>query len=150
MFIGRYYHRLEEKGRLSLPKSFREAGSDWIVTRGLDGGLFLYRPETFQRQLQELSERTFTKKRHRDFIRFLVNDARSVSIDKQGRVLLPDYLTEFAGLTKEVVIVGSFEYIEIWDTEKYHHYLDEVESKAEEIAEGIDNPSHEEASSIAE
>lgn len=137
MFIGRYYHRLEDKGRVSLPKTFRETGSDWIITRGLDGGLFLFRPETFEQQVQELSERTFTKKRNRDFIRFMVNDARLVSIDKQGRVLLPDYLTTFAKLTKEVVIVGSFNYIEIWDQQTYHTYLDTLESSATDIAEEI-------------
>lgn len=137
MFIGRYYHRLEDKGRVSLPKTFRETGSDWIITRGLDGGLFLFRPETFEQQVQELSERTFTKKRNRDFIRYMVNDARLVSIDKQGRVLLPDYLTTFAKLTKEVVIVGSFNYIEIWDQQTYHSYLDTLESSATNIAEEI-------------
>ena len=138
MFIGRYYHRLEEKGRVSLPKAFRETGSDWIITRGLDGGLFLFKPETFEKQVQELSERTFTKKRHRDFVRYLVNDARQVSIDKQGRVLLPDYLTQFANLTKEVVIVGSYQYIEIWDQETYHTYLDTLEESAEKLAEEIE------------
>lgn len=138
MFIGRYYHRLEDKGRVSLPKAFREAGSDWIITRGLDGGLFLFKPETFEKQVQELSERTFTKKRHRDFVRYLVNDARQVSVDKQGRVLLPDYLTQFAKLTKEVVIVGSYQYIEIWDQATYHAYLDTLEESAEQLAEEIE------------
>lgn len=137
MFIGRYYHRLEDKGRVSLPKTFRETGSDWIITRGLDGGLFLFRPETFTQQVQELTERTFTKKRNRDFIRYMVNDARMVSLDKQGRVLLPDYLTTFARITKEVVIVGSFNYIEIWDQPTYHTYLDTLETRVEDIAENI-------------
>jgi len=138
MFIGRYYHRLEDKGRVSLPKVFREAGSDWIITRGLDGGLFLFRPETFQKQVQELSERTFTKKINRDFIRYMVNDARLISLDKQGRVLLPDYLTEFAHITKDIVVVGSFEYIEMWDQTTYHTYLDTLEKSAENIAEQIE------------
>jgi MraZ protein len=138
MFIGRYYHRLEEKNRLSLPKTFRETGSDWIVTRGLDGGLFLFKPETFNHQIQELSERTFTKKQHRDFIRYMVNDARAVTTDKQGRVLLPDYLTEFAHLSKEVVVIGSFQYIEIWDQNRYHSYLDSLEKSGEDLAENID------------
>jgi MraZ protein len=139
MFIGRYYHRLEEKGRLSLPKTFREKSSDWIVTRGLDGGLFLFKPETFESKIAELSERTFTKKRHRDFVRYLVNDARHVSVDKQGRVLLPDYLTTFAQLNKEVVVVGSYQYIEIWDQEKYHTYLDTLEKNGENLAEEIED-----------
>ncbi len=138
MFIGRYYHRLEDKGRVSLPKVFREVGSDWIITRGLDGGLFLFRPETFEKQVQELSERTFTKKINRDFMRYMVNDARLVTLDKQGRVLLPEYLTTFAHLTKEVVVVGSFQYIELWDQNRYHKYLDTLENSAEQIAEQIE------------
>ena len=139
MFIGRYYHRLEDRGRVSLPKSFRETNSDWIVTRGLDGGLFLFRPETFEKQVQELSERTFTKKRHRDFIRYLVNDARHVSVDGQGRVLLPDYLIQFAKLKKDIVIVGSYQYLEMWDLERYHSYLDELEKSGEAIAENLES-----------
>lgn len=135
MFIGRYYHRLEEKGRLSLPKNFREKSSNWVVTRGLDGGLFLFKPETFEDQVAELTERTFTKKQHRDFIRYLVNDARQVSVDKQGRVSLPEYLATFAELKKEVVVVGSFNYIELWDQEKYHTYLNTLEKQGEELAE---------------
>ena len=138
MFIGRYYHRLEDKGRVSLPKVFREVGSDWIITRGLDGGLFLFRPETFEKQVQELSERTFTKKINRDFMRYMVNDARLVTLDKQARVLLPEYLTTFAHLTKEVVVVGSFQYIELWDQNRYHKYLDTLENSAEQIAEQIE------------
>lgn len=139
MFIGRYYHRLEEKGRVLIPKTFRADSKQWIVTRGLDGGIFLFRPETFTKQVEELSERTFTKKRHRDFIRYLVNDARSVSPDKLGRVLLPDYLIKFADLKREVVIVGSFEYLEVWDQERYHHYLDSLEKNGEELAESLIN-----------
>lgn len=139
MFIGRYYHRLEEKGRLSLPKVFREKSSDWIITRGLDGGLFLFKPDTFESQVAELAERTFTKKRHRDFVRYLVNDARQLQIDKLGRVSLPDYLTTFAKLQKEVVIVGSYSYIEIWDQTTYHSYLDTLEKSAVDIAEAIDD-----------
>ncbi len=139
MFIGRYYHTLEEKGRVSLPKKFRQAEASWVITRGLDGGLFLFPEKSFQKNLTELSNRTFTKKRDRDFIRYMTNDAYEVSADKNGRVLLPKYLTQFADLTKEVVIIGSFQYIEIWDVDKYHTYLDELEKNGETITEGIEN-----------
>lgn len=137
MFIGKYYHSLEENNRLSLPKKFRNVETDWIVTRGLDGGLFLLRAENFEQELQKISQRTFTKKAHRDFIRLMTNEAQEVSADKNGRVSLPEYLVDFAQLKKEVVIVGSYDQIEIWDRDNYHQYLTQLEENAAEIAEGI-------------
>lgn len=138
MFIGRYYHTLEQNGRLALPKNFRKDSSTWIVTRGLDGGLFMFVPETFEKQLSELSERTFTKKRNRDFIRLMVNNAEEVEHDALGRVVLPKYLTEQAALKKNVVISGSYSYLEIWDRDRYHAYLDNLEPQLEEIAEQLE------------
>lgn len=138
MFIGRYYHKLEEKGRISLPKDLRSNNQSWIVTRGLDGGLFLFLAENFVAELEKLALKTFTKKKDRDFIRYMTNDAYQLEVDKNGRVLLPDYLKNFAHIQKEVVIVGSFNKIEIWDRDKYHQYLDQLEDQAEEIAESLD------------
>jgi MraZ protein len=137
MFIGRYYHNLEENGRLSLPKSFREQCQNWIVTRGLDGGLFLFTQDNFQEQVAKLSQKSFTQKKNRDFVRYMVNDARLVSVDKLGRLQLPDSLITFGSLTKEVVITGSYEYIEIWDQQKYHSYLDLIEKNGEALAEAV-------------
>ena len=138
MFIGRYYHTLEEKGRISLPKKFREQENHWVITRGLDGGLFLFRQEEFLERMTELQDRSFTKKHHRDFIRLMANDAQEVSVDRNGRVQLPEYLIQAAGLTKQVVIVGSFSRVEIWDQERYHTYLAEIEPQAETIAESLE------------
>lgn len=137
MFIGRYYHTLEANGRLSLPKTFREQAEQWIVTRGLDGGLFVFKQTDFENQLRELNERTFTMKSNRDFIRLMTNEAQSVTADMNGRVQLPEYLIEFAGLNKNLVIVGSYGWLEIWDREKYHAYLDQLEANAETIAENL-------------
>lgn len=139
MYIGRYYHRLENNGRLSLPKAFRHRSSSWIVTRGLDGGLFLFEPDTFSARIGELNERTLTQKKNRDFTRLMVNDAVTVTPDSLGRVLLPEYLISLAELQKEVVIVGSYSFIEIWQREKYHHYLNSIAAHAEEIAESIEH-----------
>ena len=137
MFIGRYYHTLEENNRVSLPKKFREIETNWIVTRGLDGGLFLFRAQNFNQEIKKLSERTFTKKAHRDFIRLMTNDAQEVAADNNGRVSLPEYLIEFAQLKKQLIIVGSYEWVEIWDRALYHQYLAQIESQAEKIAEGL-------------
>lgn len=137
MFIGRYYHTIEEKGRVSLPKSFREREKQWVITRGLDGGLFLFPQTTFETQVQTLDQLGFTKKVHRDIVRLLTNDAEAVTVDPQGRVTIPDHLRATAQLTKQVVIVGSYQRIELWDVEKYHQYLDGIATQAEVIAEQI-------------
>lgn len=137
MFIGKYYHSLEENGRVSLPKEFRDQEKDWIITRGLDGGLFLFRALTYQNELKKLSERSFTTKAHRDFIRFMANEAKQITADLNGRVLLPDYLIKYAKLTKQLVVVGSYQWIEIWDRKEYHSYLETLENQATQLAEKL-------------
>ncbi len=138
MFIGRYYHTLEENGRVSLPKTFRDQEQNWIVTRGLDGGLFLFRQADFETKIQELADRTFTLKSNRDFIRLMTNEAQAITADANGRVQLPEYLIEFAQLTKDLVITGSYGWIEIWDRQAYHAYVDQIEDQAEAIAEQLE------------
>lgn len=138
MFIGKYYHTLESKGRVSLPKTFRNDHQEWIVTRGLDGGLFLLPEETFITEVKQLSQRPFTKKRHRDFIRLMTNEAQQVSPDSNGRIQLPEYLIEQAHLQKSIVLVGSMSRVEIWDRDRYHQYIDNLEQDAAQIAESID------------
>lgn len=137
MFIGRYYHTLETKNRLSLPKAFREQESHWIITRGLDGGLMGFKQADFETQLRELNERTFTLKHNRDFIRLMSNDATAVEVDDNGRVQLPEYLIKLANLQKQVVVAGSFNWIEIWDMDLYHSYLEKLEPEAAAISEQI-------------
>ncbi len=137
MFIGRYYHTLEAHGRVSLPRTFRDQQNSWIVTRGLDGGLFVFKQEDFETQIRELAERTFTSKSNRDFIRLMTNEAHQLTTDDNGRVQLPEYLIEFAHLAKDLVIVGSYNWIEIWDRETYHQYISQVEAQGEILAETI-------------
>ena len=139
MFVGKFYHSLEEKGRISLPKKFRRESDSWIVTRGLDGGLFIFKEEDFEKEIAKFESRTFTKKNNRDFVRLMTNEAKIVTPDKNGRVQLPEYLNTFAHITKDVVIVGSYSYIEIWDRDTYHTYLETLESNAEDIAESLDD-----------
>ncbi len=138
MLIGRYYHTIEEQGRVSLPKKFREASTEWIITRGLDGGVFLFIKNQFEAEMAKLQERAFTKKVNRDLVRLMSNDAHEVEIDANGRILIPDHLRRSALLHKDVVIVGSFKRIEIWDVEKYHEYIDQLEKNAEDIAEQVE------------
>lgn len=139
MLIGKYYHRLESQQRVSLPKKFREETTTWIVTRGLDGCLFLFKPETFQQEVAEIANRSLTKKTNRDLVRLMTNEAEELVTDKNGRVRLPEYLITFAHLTKEVVIVGSLSRIEIWDQTTYHTYVSQLEPLAESIAESVND-----------
>lgn len=138
MLIGKYYHHLEANGRLSLPAKFREVNKEWIVTRGLDGCLFLLQESNFKKELEKIAQSTFTKKANRDLLRLMTNEAKELTADENGRVNLPNYLIEFAKLKKSVVIVGSLDHLEIWDQDKYHHYIDLIEDQAESIAESID------------
>lgn len=138
MFIGKFYHRLEAQNRLSLPKKFREASESWIITRGLDGCLFLFKPADFTAQLQLITERSLTKKTNRDLVRLMANEATEVTPDQNGRIHLPEYLTDFAHLSESVVVVGSLQRIELWDQATYHAYIEQIESNATEIAEEVE------------
>lgn len=137
MLIGKYYHHLEANGRLSLPAKFREINKEWIVTRGLDGCLFLLQESNFKKELEKIAQSTFTKKANRDLIRLMTNEAKELNADESGRVNLPDYLIDFAKLKKNVVIVGNLDHLEVWDQDKYHNYIDQIEGQAESIAESI-------------
>lgn len=139
MLIGKYYHHLEEKGRLSLPAKFREVSKQWIVTRGLDGCLFLLQESNFQKELEKIAQSSFTKKANRDLVRLMTNEAKELETDENGRVNLPDYLIKFANLQKNVVVVGSLDHLEIWDQDKYHSYIEQIEDEAESLAESINN-----------
>jgi MraZ protein len=138
MFIGRYYHRLEGKGRLSFPKAFRDYHEQWVVTRGIEQGLLVFGASQFQAQLEKLQARTLTNKDHRDFIRLLSNAAHQVEVDKLGRINLPEHLITFAKLTKEVVVVGSYDFVEIWDQTQYHQYEESIAGHAQQLAATLD------------
>jgi MraZ protein len=140
MFYGRYYHTLDEKGRVSLPKNFREQADRWIVTRGLDGGLFIVPSTQFATQLQEIEHLALTKKANRDVIRFFTNDALEVIPDRLGRIGIPEYLRAAAQLTKNLVVVGSLQRVEIWSVDRYHTYLDDIAAHAESLAEQVVTP----------
>jgi MraZ protein len=138
MFIGSYYNKLEEKGRITLPKEFRQEGSDFVITRGLDGGLLLFKQADFQEELDKLTALSYLKSDHRQLIRFLAGSATTVTPDKLGRINLPPFLVESAGLQKNVVLVGAATRVEIWDQDNYHRLLDNLTSQATVIAERVE------------
>jgi MraZ protein len=140
MFIGQYDHHLEEKGRLSIPKKFRsqlEEGA--VISQGLDGCLFLYPKLAWEKLIGKLSELPLTQTDARSFTRSLSFGASEVEIDRLGRILLPEYLRNFASITSDCVIAGAVERVEIWDKAKFTKYTQSINSRAEEIAEKLSN-----------
>jgi MraZ protein len=120
MFMGEYNHTIDAKGRLIIPSKFREQlGDEFVVTKGLDGCLFVYDNEEWQTFEQTLKGLPLTSKDARQFVRFFLAGAASVEVDKQGRILLPANLREFAGLDKDTVLAGVGSRIEVWSKERY-------------------------------
>lgn len=120
MFMGEYSHSIDEKGRLIIPSKFRfELGETFVLTRGLDGCLCVYPQAEWNILESKLRALPLTNKNARTITRFLVSGAASCELDKQGRILVPAALREYAGLEKEVVVTGNLERIEIWDKAKW-------------------------------
>jgi len=136
MFTGRYYHSIEAKGRLAIPKTFREElGSGGVITWGLDGCLFLFPASYWQKFSEKLASLSLTNPSARNLTRLLVQSAQDLDLDHQGRTLIPDYLRQQANLKKQVVVAGSLTRIEIWDRETYHQHLDLIAQKINEGGE---------------
>ena len=138
MFKGEYNHTIDEKGRLIIPAKFREElGSEFVITRGLDGCLFGYNNtewEVFEGKLRALPT---TNKDARAFQRYMLSGAASVEVDKQGRILIPQNLRTFAGLEKDVVLIGVAGRIEIWNKDIYEKAtaIDDMEEIAEKMSD---------------
>ncbi|TSC95851.1 MAG: MraZ protein [Parcubacteria group bacterium Athens1014_10] len=138
MFIGEYHHNIDEKGRLAVPIKFRnqlEKGA--VVTKGLDNCLFLYTQSEWEKLADKLAKLPINKSNSRGFARFMLAGAMDIEIDKQGRVILPDYLRKFAGIKKKAVIAGLYNRLEIWDEEKWEKYKQGAEEESENIAETL-------------
>ena len=137
MFMGEYNHTIDAKGRLIMPSKFREAlGEEFVVTKGLDGCLFVYDNDAWQEFEGNLAKLP-PSKQSRQLVRFFSAGAASLEVDKQGRVLIPANLREFAGLVKDVVLIGVAGRVEIWDKEKYDETAsyDDMEEIAEQMAD---------------
>lgn len=138
MLIGEYHHSLDTKGRLSVPAKFRsELGSSAIVTKGLDGCLFLYPKGEWEMMAQKLAKLPVSSSSARAFSRQMLSGAMEVEIDKLGRVLLPSYLRTFAQLNGEAVLSGVFNRIEIWDKKAWTDYSAQAEASSTENAEKL-------------
>ncbi|HKM43709.1 MAG TPA: division/cell wall cluster transcriptional repressor MraZ [Limnochordia bacterium] len=138
MFMGEYQHGLDTKGRLIIPAKFRqELGAGAVITRGLDNCLFLFPREEWAILEEKLKALPLTKHDARQFVRFLFSGATECEMDKQGRIILPPNLREFASIDKDAVVIGVSSRVEIWSKERWQSYVDVAEDSFEEIAENI-------------
>lgn len=139
MFMGQYEHSIDAKGRIIIPAKYREdLGESFVVTRGLDGCLFLYPQmewQNFVEKLQGLPSNQNTRKMQRQFL----SKAMEVALDKQGRILIPSLLREIAALEKEVVFVGMMNRVEVWDKDRLNQQeLQEDEEALEATMDELD------------
>ncbi len=143
MFMGEYNHTIDAKGRLIVPSKFRETlGDTFVVTKGLDGCLFVYDNEEWSIFEEKLKSLPITNKEARQFVRFFLAGAAEVEVDKQGRILVPNVLREFAELNKDVVLIGVASRIEIWSKERFngmaaYEDMDEIAEHMAELGLGI-------------
>ncbi|MFA4854473.1 MAG: division/cell wall cluster transcriptional repressor MraZ [Candidatus Omnitrophota bacterium] len=142
MFYGEFQHSIDRKGRLILPAKFREVAKNqfvdkFFVTRGLDKCLFMFSEEEWRSQENKFKTMSFTKQQSRTFNRLLFSGACELVFDKQGRVLLPQYLKDFAEIKKDVMIVGVSNRIEIWAQDKWNDFYANSRQSFEEIAEKL-------------
>lgn len=140
MFIGEYGHAIDAKNRIILPSKFREGlGESCIMTKGLDGCLYVYPRDEWAILEEKLKSLPLTSKDARAFVRFFFSGANEMTFDKQGRTLIPQNLMQYAGIVKEVVSIGVSNRIEIWSKEKWNSYtesdinMDEIGEKMSEL-----------------
>ena len=136
MFMGDYNHTIDAKGRLIIPSRFRELlGEEFVLTRGLEGCLSIYPMDEWVAFEEKLRALPLTYKDARTFSRFFVAGATTCQLDKQGRILVPQTLRQFAGLDKDVVLTGNLNRIEVWSKEKWSENCnyDDMDSIAESM-----------------
>lgn len=142
MFLGTYTPRLDDKGRLILPAKFREQlEAGVVVTRGQERCLYVFPLAEFERLADQLRQAPVTSKQARDYLRVFLSGASDESVDKQGRVTIPPNLRAYAGLDRDVAVIGAGQRVEIWDARAWEVYLAEQEQafaeQAEEVVPGL-------------
>ena len=138
MLIGEYKHTIDPKKRLSIPSKFRkELGEGAVITRGLDNCLFVF-PSAYWRQLAEkLGNMPLVQQDSRSFARLLLSGAMEVEFDSLGRIVVPEYLKNYAGLGKTAVVAGLYTRLEIWDESRWEQYKANLEKNSDSIAEKL-------------
>jgi len=139
MFMGEYQHSIDTKGRISIPAKFRQdLGDSFVVTMGPERSLFVYPLTVWQELLKNsASKMSFTKRSNRAFVRQFFSRASEVELDKLGRIVVSGKLREYAHLTKEVVIIGVGERVEMWDKVAWEEYCQAMEDEYDDVVEDL-------------
>ena len=138
MFIGEYVHTIDDKRRLALPSKFRkELGKKAGITRGLDNCLFVFPGNEWDNLANKLGKLPMGQRDARGFIRLMLAGAMDVSLDGLGRILVPDYLKNYASLKKQVVVTGVFNRLEVWDETAWGIYKKKIEKDIGDMAERL-------------
>ena len=138
MFIGEYLHSIDLKKRMAVPSKFRtDLKNKVVVTRGLDKCLFVYPMKVWEDIAGKLGTLPVGESATRSFIRLMLAGAVDVEVDKQGRILIPDFLKSYAGLGRNVIVTGIYNRLEIWDEKKWQEYKKKAEKNTDEIAEQL-------------
>ncbi len=138
MFLGEYQHTVDEKGRMAVPVKFRHDVADGaVVTRGIDTCLFLLPKAEWEKLAGKIASLPLSQANSRAFSRLMLAGAMDVELDAQGRVIIPDYLREYAGVKKQVVVAGLYNRIEIWDAAIWKKYKATTEKGSDKIAEQL-------------
>ncbi|MBI3120411.1 MAG: division/cell wall cluster transcriptional repressor MraZ [Candidatus Kerfeldbacteria bacterium] len=138
MFIGEYAHNLDDKGRIAIPTKFRkELHKGAVITRGLDRCLFLYTLDEWKRMAEKLASLPISKANTRAFARLMLSGAMDVQLDKQGRIVVPPYLSRYASFKRKIVITGLYKRLELWDEDQWEHYKGTTEKESVDIAEAL-------------
>ncbi len=138
MFIGEYTYSIDEKKRLAIPTKFRQfLDKKAVITRGLDQCLFLYSVKEWGSLAKKIAQLPLAQADARGFARLMLTGAMEVNFDNLGRILVPDYLKDYAFLKKKVVVAGVFNRVEIWDAGKWQSYKKKTETAVGDIAERL-------------
>lgn len=137
-FTGEYHHLLDFKRRLAIPVKFRNSfHGKAVITKGLDGCLFIYPTPIWEKLAEKLGNLPLGEKKMRQFVRLTLAGAIESDVDRQGRVLIPNYLSEFASLKKNAVIIGLYDRLEVWDENQWNKSKTAAEKEQDEVAEEL-------------
>src|SRR3989344_2497209 len=138
MLIGEYRHTIDSKNRLSMPARFRkEIGRNIVVTRGLDNCLFVYSLKEWEKISRKLGELSIGQADTRGFNRFMLSGAVESEVDGAGRILIPEFLKDFADLKGEVIVAGMQSRVELWNAPSLNAYKRRIEKQADAMAEKL-------------
>ena len=139
MYFGSFTHNLDDKGRLMIPRKMREElGYKVYIMKGFEGSLSLYNEERYQKLVEEFSRLSFNQSKVRDYLRLQFASTYEMEVDKLGRVQIPTALLTKYNISKEVLVLGIGDHIEVWDKNKYEEYENSIRDEFESIAENID------------